>query len=165
MKILILTGPPGCGKNTVSALLAQRRSQCAVIDVDAVRQMVVQPHKAPWDGDEGIVQAKLGVENACLLARQFVQTGFDGVILDVIWRYTLPIYQERLADYSPKFVLLMPELTETLRRNAARGWLPAHEVVMIYEEIKAFTEYDRKIDNTNLKPDVLAAMLARFMDG
>jgi broad-specificity NMP kinase len=84
MKILILTGPPGCGKNTVSALLAQRRSQCAVIDVDAVRQMLVQPHKAPWDGDEGIVQAKLGVENACLLARQFVQAGFDGVILDVI---------------------------------------------------------------------------------
>lgn len=73
--VLILTGPPAAGKNSTASIFAKELSRCAVIDVDVVRWMVVQPHKAPWDGDEGKAQQKLGVQNACALARNFIDAG------------------------------------------------------------------------------------------
>lgn len=72
-RILILTGPAGAGKNTIASLLTKQRTKCVVIDVDVVRWMVAQPHKAPWNGEEGVKQQELGVENACLLAKNFLQ--------------------------------------------------------------------------------------------
>lgn len=55
-KVLILTGPAGAGKNTVAHEFAKKREKCAVIDIDLVRWMVLQPHKAPWEGEEGMKQ-------------------------------------------------------------------------------------------------------------
>lgn len=54
--ILILTGPPAAGKSTLGPLIAKQRRRCAVIDVDWVRAMLVQPHIAPWLGEEGMAQ-------------------------------------------------------------------------------------------------------------
>src|SRR5690242_912351 len=108
MSILILTGPPASGKNSVAPLVARQRRRCAVIDVDQVRWMLVQPHTAPWDGDEGKHQCRLGAENACLLARQFAADGCDVMLLDFIWDYTLDIYRQRLEPFQPKIIQLMP---------------------------------------------------------
>lgn len=62
--ILLLTGPPVAGKSTLGPLIAKRLERCAVIDVDRVRAMVVQPHIAPWLGEEGMTQLRLGARNA-----------------------------------------------------------------------------------------------------
>ena len=77
MKIVILTGPAGAGKNTVAEIFAKKRERCAVVDVDVVRHMLVEPHKAPWAGDEGRVQQVLGVQNACALAKNFLQNNLE----------------------------------------------------------------------------------------
>ena len=55
--------------------------------------MYVQPHKAPWDGEEGKSQQILGVENACLLAKNFIKNKIDVVILDVITDETANLYK------------------------------------------------------------------------
>jgi chloramphenicol 3-O-phosphotransferase len=161
MSILILTGPPASGKNSVAPLIARQRQRCAIIDVDQVRWMLVQPHAAPWEGEEGKRQCQLGVENACLLAASFADDGCDVIVLDFIWDYTVSIYRQRLARYNPKIVQLMPTLSETLQRNHMRGWLPAHEVEMLYAVMEGFTDYDETIDTTGLEIDELAQVLAR----
>lgn len=95
MSTLLLTGPPGAGKNTVAEVLARKRKLCAVIDVDIVRCMVLQPQHAPWDGEEGRRQVALGVRNTCMLANSFRAEGCDVVILDVIDDETFALYQPR----------------------------------------------------------------------
>lgn len=89
--ILIITGPPAAGKSTVGPIIAGQLERCAVIDVDLVRAMVVQPHVAPWLSEEGLSQLRLGAENASALARNFVNAGFDVVILDVLTDETAQI--------------------------------------------------------------------------
>src|SRR3990167_3898309 len=87
-KVLILTGPPGAGKNTIAQELAKRLKQCAIIDVDLVRWMVVQPHRAPWDGREGKRKQMLGVRIACTLAALFDEKIFTVIFLDLLSQNT-----------------------------------------------------------------------------
>ena len=161
MKVLILTGPSGVGKNTVAVVLAEKLGRCAVIDVDIVRWMVLQPHKAPWDGEEGKAQQKLGVRNACVLARNFVSAGFDVIILDVLTDETARVYKAELKEIEPKIVLLLPTFDEIKRRNAVRGRrLTDDEVERVYDCQEHLAVYDTKIDNTHLPAEELAARLA-----
>lgn len=163
--ILLLTGPPASGKNSVAPLIARQRTRCAIIDVDQVRWMLAQPHAAPWEGEEGQRQCRFGVKNACLLATRFAEDGCDVLLLDFLWDYTTPIYRAHLAALQLQIVLLMPTLEETLRRNHARGWLPAHEVEMLYATMQTLTDYDTRIDNTNLTVEALAAKALTLMAG
>jgi hypothetical protein len=126
--------------------------------------MLVQPHTAPWHGEEGRRQARFGVENACLLAMRFAKNGCDVILLDFVWSYTIELYKDQLRQHKPKIVLLMPSLNEILRRNQARGWLPAHEVEMLYAEMRNFTDFDEKIDNTAISVEELAPRLAGMLD-
>jgi len=150
MTILVLTGPPAAGKNTIAALLAQQRTHCAVIDVDTVRWMVLQPHKAPWDGEEGQAQQKLGVQNACLLAKNFVASGFDVLILDVLTNETAHLYQTELQTFGVKIILLLPTLAEIKTRNTLRGQrLTDAEIELLYDWQTHLSVYDLRLDNSH----------------
>jgi adenylylsulfate kinase-like enzyme len=160
MSVLILTSPAGAGKNTIAKVWSARRERCAIIDVDTVRQMLVQPHKAPWEGEEGRAQQRLGVQNACALARNFAESGADVVILDVLSQETLTDYREALADLNPKIVLLLPTWEEVQRRNKMRTqYLTDGEIEMIYQSQVSLTGPDQKIDNTDLSPEEVASQI------
>ena len=160
--ILILTGPPAAGKTTIGPLLAQQLERCAVVDVDQVRAMVVQPHIAPWRGAAGMAQLRLGAHNACILARNFVSAGFAVVLLDVLTDATAQLYRTELADLEHRIVLLLPTLQTVIQRNQARGqWLTDAEVELLYRWQQTLTVYDDKVDNTHLSAAVLAAELGR----
>ncbi|MCP4427798.1 MAG: hypothetical protein GY803_25225 [Chloroflexi bacterium] len=161
MTVLILTGPPATGKNTIAALIAKRFNHCAVIDVDIVRWMVLQPHAAPWDGEDGKAQQKLGVQNACLLAQSFIGSGFDVIILDVLTDETAHLYTAELKDFELKIVLLLPTFDEIKKRNSLRGKrITDDEVEMLYNWQKRLSVYDARIDNSNLTAEAAAAQLA-----
>lgn len=158
--ILILTGPPASGKTTIGPLIAKQLERCAVVDVDLLRAMVVQPHVAPWHGAAGQAQLELGAHNACALARNFRQEGFAVVILDVLTDTTAQLYRSMLHDLEPAIVLLLPTLATALQRNQARGqWLTDDEVRLLYTWQQALTRYDHQIDNTDLSPQIVATML------
>lgn len=159
--ILILTGPPAAGKSTLGPLIAKGLGRCAVIDVDWVRIMVVQPHIAPWLGEEGMAQLRLGARNACALAHNFADEGYDVIISDVLTDETAAIYRMHLASLDHQIVLLLPSLRESLHRNQMRGqWLTDDEVRLLYRWEESLNIYDRKIDNTNQSADDLATTLA-----
>jgi len=149
-KVLILTGPPGAGKNTIAQELAKRLKQCAIIDVDLVRWMVVQPHRAPLDGREGKRQQMLGVRNACILAASFDENNFTVIILDVLSQVTKREYEIQLKRFKPHVVKLLPTYNETVRRNRGRQpRLRMREIKMLYEQQMRLI-CPRVIDNTRL---------------
>ena len=157
MRVIILTGPPGAGKNTVAQIIAKGRSKCAVIDVDLVRWMILQPHMAPWEGNAGKKQQMLGVRNACLLANNFLNEAYEVIILDVLTTDTAKLYKIQLQKNNVKIILLLPTYEEILRRNTLRPpRLKEDEVKMLYDQQKRFTEYDEIVDNTNLSSEETA---------
>lgn len=159
MSITILTGPAASGKNTISKILAQKKERCAVIDVDTIRQMYVQPHKAPWDGEEGKAQQLLGVENTCLLAKNFVKNNIDVVILDVITDETANLYKKNLGEV--KIILILPTFEEAQKRfNRRPPTITNEEFKMIYQWEENLTVFDQKIDNTALSAEETADKLS-----
>lgn len=165
MSILILTGPPASGKNTVGLALAELRTKCALVDVDRLRTMVRKPHAAPWQGEEGLDQAKLGIVNAAMLSRRFLAYGCDVIILDFLWSYSLSLYRDELGGSEPKVVRLMPSLATCLKRNQKRGqWLQDDEVVMLYRAMEEFAEADLTIENDALAAGDVAVKLSEYMD-
>lgn len=115
---LVITGGPAVGKSTTAGWLARARSRAAVIDVDDVRLMVVAGHVPPWQGEEGLAQQRLGVQNACGLARRFAAHGFDVVIADVLTPGTALLYRAQLPECL--IVRLQVTLTEAHRRAETR---------------------------------------------
>ncbi len=160
--ILILTGPPAAGKNTLGAQIAKRLARGVVIDVDLLRAMVVQPHIAPWLGEAGMAQLRLGAKNGCTMAQNFVAAGYDVIILDVLTDETAAIYRNSLGSLAHQIVLLLPTLAESLRRNQQRGqWLTDDEVRLLYGWQETLRSYDRKIDNSTWPATALADELAK----
>ena len=115
---LLLTGGPAAGKSSTALRLVEQLRRAAVIDVDDIRQLVVTGHAAPWDGAEGRLQQRIGVENACDLARRFLQWGIDVVLSDVLNADTAGLYRDLIPGVL--IVQLRLPLAEARRRAGLR---------------------------------------------
>ncbi|TDD55426.1 hypothetical protein E1263_26100 [Kribbella antibiotica] len=129
---LILTGGPAVGKSVTARALAEGRPRCAFIDVDDVRQFVVTGAAAPWDGEEGRAQQRLGLKNACILARNFLAVGIEVVVADVLTPETSDLYRRELSECL--IVHMTVGFPEAVRRAASRKvWLTDDEFQMLHE--------------------------------
>lgn len=158
MTILLLTGPPASGKTTIANALAEQAiDPLAIVEVDHLRYMVVYPHSAPWDGDEGRRQQFLGVLNASVLAQNFDATGFNVLLVDVVTDETSARYREELAL---TIVRLLPNWEQTMIRSQTRDEpLRFREREALYEQQKALQIADVTIDNSSLAPNIVAGRL------
>ncbi|MGH2537500.1 MAG: phosphotransferase-like protein [Candidatus Promineifilaceae bacterium] len=164
--ILILTGPPAAGKNTVGAHIASRLERCALIDVDLLRLMVARSFALPWDGAEGAAQLRLSVHNAAHLARSFVGAGYRVVILDVLTAETACAYHLLLDELDHVIVQLLPPFEEVRRRVQARAKrLSDAELRLLYGWQEALTACDQRIDNSDRPAHLLAAQLVASVFG
>ncbi|MEV4265941.1 hypothetical protein [Kribbella sp. NPDC049584] len=112
--------------------LAEGRPRCAFIDVDDVRQLVISGATAPWEGREGRQQQRLGVTNACSLARNFLATGFEVVVADVLTPETCGLYRQELPG--SLIVHMKVDLREAMRRAASRKvWLTDDEFRLLHK--------------------------------
>jgi hypothetical protein len=159
---LLLTGPPAAGKSTTGAAVARMLPRAAFVDVDDVRQLVVSGHAAPWDGPDGRLQQRVGVENACDLTLRWRSVGIDVVVADVVNADTLAIYRRRL----PGLVVLTLRLplAAARRRAASRPrFLDDQEFEELHAaEAAADLEPDAVLDVEQLTPDEQAAAVLRI---
>lgn len=115
--ILAITGPSGSGKTTVAAKLAKKIKQCVNIDADHVKHFIVNGFIYD-DTPAGVKQWELLGENTGILARNFVNAGYNviinGYINEPAW-HTL----QRHVKLTHK-VLLLPKLAKVQERDAGR---------------------------------------------
>lgn len=164
MNLIILNGPTGTGKNTISRLVANKRERCAVVDFDVLRNMFYKPHLTPWDGKAGHRQNLLGVDHACMLAKSYLEHEYDVIILDVLTNETAHIYKDKLSTYNPQLIFLLPTYDEIIKRNMTRPpRLTNSELENVYKQQQTLTIYDRKIDNTDLSAEDIADQLLKLM--
>jgi hypothetical protein len=115
---LLLTGGPGAGKSATALRLVEPLRRAAVIDVDDIRHLVIAGHAAPWDGNEGHLQQRIGVENACDLARRYLHWSINVVLSDVVNHETAALFRSLLPGIL--IVQLRLPLAEARRRATLR---------------------------------------------
>ncbi len=162
--MLLLTGPTAAGKNTTGNIIAKRQDRCAVVDFDLVRSMFVQPHRPPWDGEEGISQHRLGAKFISQVALGFHEAGWKVIVLDVITNDIYPYYQDALRSVPITVVQLLPSLEETTKRFYSRGPVLTHEEFLwVYETQVQFRYATQRIDTTILSPEIVADQLEKLL--
>ena len=119
--ICLITGPAGAGKSSVSKELAKKFEKSVVIDTDYLRHMIVGGLIRPWPWNEEVKnQTFLAVKNACMLASNFLEAGFNVIINDVASKTLLEEYMKFLPK-NLKIFLLFPTLEALMKRFDTRG--------------------------------------------
>jgi len=120
--VYLVSGIPGAGKTTVSALLARRFSRGVHLESDALQKLIVTGGLWP-DGepqDEAMRQLRLRGRHVCLLADSFFEAGFTPVIDDVVIGDRIDEFRAGLRSRPVLFVMLTPRPEVVRLRDAAR---------------------------------------------
>ncbi len=155
---LLLTGPPGAGKSTLTRLVAQALKRSALVDAHAVGTMVVGGYVWPLGepAEEAARQVRLLNANVCAVAANFADAGFTPVIDWVVPDVSqLETYRAALAGRRLVLVVLDPGTSVCRSRNAGRA--PEEQFFFDgYDELRASMDGFRNVgwwfDTSALSP-------------
>ena len=123
--VLILTGPPGAGKSTVSTLLAARSARSVCIESDWFWTTIISGRIEPWlrTADD---QNRVMLRAAAAAAVSTFDGGYDTILEGVIGPWMLPTVLDvfDLATRPVDYVVLRPTLASCLRRATQRDPTP-----------------------------------------
>ena len=120
--VLVISGIPGAGKSTISALVARRLERAAHIEAELLQRLIASGSVWP-DGqphEEAMRQLRLRGRNAALLADSFFEAGITPIIDDVVIGSRLDELRADLRSRPLLFVLLVPDLDAVRARNRER---------------------------------------------
>jgi len=125
--ITLITGPPGCGKTTVSNLIARRLRMCTLVPVDQLREMMVSGIYSPGDDITGVEdefhnQFQMARSTAIYMAELYAKNDVDVIIDDVSFPHMFAEHYRPLTPH-PNFrrILLLPKLEAQMERIKQRG--------------------------------------------
>lgn len=120
--ILILTGPPGAGKSTVAALIAERQHRAVHLECDRFFRFITSGYVEPWKR-ESHEQNQVVMDVVARAAAGYADGGYFTVIDGIVDpRWFLQPLRRRLQELGNRvaFAVLRPPLSVCLERAAAR---------------------------------------------
>ena len=144
--VLILTGPPGVGKTTAAATLAQTRPRSVHLETDFFFRSIVSDYVPPWlpeSQDQNQLAMGLAADGAAAYARAGYFTVVEGIVIP---RWFLAPLRETLreAGLDTAYAVLRAPLDECLGRITEReGLLPERDAIAgIWEEFADLGEHE-----------------------
>jgi hypothetical protein len=119
-ELLIVTGPPGSGKSTVSRLVAEHFERCALVDGDAFFRFVVRGYIDPWLA-ESHEQNVVVTEAAGRATGRFPRGGYTTIYDGMVGPWFLPTFLEYAEVEQVHYGVLMPPLDVCLARVLGRA--------------------------------------------
>ncbi|HEX6525091.1 MAG TPA: AAA family ATPase [Streptosporangiaceae bacterium] len=116
-RLILLNGPPGCGKSTLARMYAEAHPLALNLDIDRIRDMLGQWRSS---NSSGLLARAI----ALAAARVHLLSGYDVVIPQFLGRLTFIEQAEELAkDTEASFheIVLLDSKENSLRRYAERG--------------------------------------------
>ncbi len=122
--LLVVTGPPGAGKSTVSRLIADRFESSVLVEGDAFFAFLRAGAIEPWFV-ESQAQNEVVTDVAAAATAGFVVGGYDTVYDGVMGPWFLPAFARRLGLAEFDYVVLLPteeECAERVRTRIGHGF-------------------------------------------
>jgi guanylate kinase len=164
-QVIILTGPPGAGKSTISSILAKRIKNSAAVSSDDLRGLV-KNGKAEVEDKQFAEQLLLGAKNAVSLAQNFHKNGFNVFLDDILLSDKFDIYYEGLKECNLKIFLLMPSKEVVAKRDLERGsWAMKERATRLHDRFTEFIEKNKKfiiLDNSHHNPEETAEEIIKI---
>lgn len=117
--LLVVTGPPGAGKSTVSRLLADSFERSVLVEGDAFFGFLAAGAIEPWL-PESNAQNEVVTDVAGGAAGTFAQGGYDVVYDGIVGAWFLDRFLEATGLDGLDYVVLLPTEDECVRRVEGR---------------------------------------------
>jgi chloramphenicol 3-O-phosphotransferase len=121
--VFVITGAMAAGKSTVAMALAKRLTRSAYVEGDAFLRMMIngKADMGPVLNADAQAQLHLRQQLSTDAVRRFADSGFSVIYEDILIGSDLVSALERLADLSPRVVVLTPSIASLEKRDRERG--------------------------------------------
>ncbi|MDY7104350.1 MAG: AAA family ATPase [Actinomycetota bacterium] len=117
--LLVVTGPPGAGKSTVAAIVADRDDPSVLVEGDAFFAFLARGRIEPWL-PESHAQNTVVTQAAAATAGRFASGGYTTVYDGVLGPWFLPTFAAATGLDTLDYVVLLPDVETCVDRVDTR---------------------------------------------